>query len=417
METPELSQPGYWDSLVPDLRFNPVGSPDQDGLLDFARSTEALAGHVLVATSGTRSVPRWIAVSRRAILASARAVNEHLAATEGDRWLLALPPFHVGGLGVFARAHLAGSRVSVFEGKWRGRAREFARQCDVDEITLTALTPTQVFDLVQEAIPAPPCLRAIVVGGGGLANEVGREARELGWPVLQSYGMTEACSQIATEPLEALRESYSGDWLPVLPHWELRTEEDGRLAIRGGALFTGMVEKDSIGNWEFAPAPLDGDGFFSTSDRAELRETEEGRSIRFLGRCDDLVKILGELISLNELREKFSRIVRSEKRSATLLALSDSRSDHRLLAVLEGEAISRETRERILSEYHADVAPFERIAEWVVVPELPRTAIGKIAYGRLRQQITSVLRDRESGKAGSPDRDSDRTRDRSPGLG
>ena len=75
METLELDDPGYWSSEVPDLRFNPVGSPDQEGLEGFVENEPQLRGHVLVATSGTREAPKWIAVSRRAILASAAAVN------------------------------------------------------------------------------------------------------------------------------------------------------------------------------------------------------------------------------------------------------------------------------------------------------------------------------------------------------
>lgn len=389
METAELSRAEYWVDPEPDLRCSPVGSPDQEGLRDFARSTEALAGHVLVATSGTRNAPKWIAVSKKAILASARAVNRHLASTGSDRWLLALPAFHVGGLGVFARAHLTGSSVSVFAGRWRGRVREFAEQCAAENATLTALTPTQVFDLVKERISAPPRLRAVVVGGGGLDGEIGSQARQLGWPVLQSYGMTEACSQIATESLEALSHPFAGEWLPVLPHWEVRAKEAFGLEIRGEALFSGTVQKGASEKWEFVSVPLDGEGFFLTSDRVEWRIHKNSPQIRFLSRCDDLVKILGELVSMNELREKFVRIQRESGRNGTLLALPDSRNDHRIVAVVEGEEFDPGIRGRIESEFNAAVAPFERICQVAFVPELPRTAIGKIAYGRLYEHLTS----------------------------
>ena len=69
-------------------------------------------------------------------------------------------------------------------------------------VTHTSLVPTQVHDLVKADLRAPETLKAIVVGGGHLDAATGRLARTLGWPVLASYGMTEAASQIATQTLE-----------------------------------------------------------------------------------------------------------------------------------------------------------------------------------------------------------------------
>ena len=107
METPELAAPGYWESEEPDIRFNPAGVTNRHGLEALIKNESRLRGHVLLATSAGRNAPKWIAVSKQAILASASAVNAHLESGPGDHWLLALPDFHVGGMGVFARAQLA----------------------------------------------------------------------------------------------------------------------------------------------------------------------------------------------------------------------------------------------------------------------------------------------------------------------
>lgn len=393
METADLSRADYWESLdaAPDLRFNPVGSATQEGLVEFVRSEERLCGHVLVATSGSEGKAKWIALSKSALLVSARSVNAHLRVTSADRWLCALPTFHVGGIGIFARAFLGRNAVDEFSGRWRGRAREFAETCRHLGTTLTSLTPTQVFDLVAEKITAPERLRAVVVGGGRLDSDTGSAARALGWPVLASYGMTETGSQIATEPLDALDAPFSGKWLPLLPGWKAELGLNGCLRVRGDALFSGVVrEGPTGGNWEFVSRSQCGSEWFETSDLVKLKTRADGGiELQFLGRADDLVKKLGELISLEKLRNRFEGILRSRGLSGTIVALPDERTEHCLVAVVEGEQADGPLGEVVRAEFDSQVAPFERIDELAWISSLPRTELGKIAFGRLRAALTN----------------------------
>jgi O-succinylbenzoic acid--CoA ligase len=77
-----------------------------------------LPGHLWLATSGTTGSLKLTALSKRAMLASAAAVNRHLQSDADDVWLCVLPTFHVGGLGIYARAFLSGAQVVTAE--WRG---------------------------------------------------------------------------------------------------------------------------------------------------------------------------------------------------------------------------------------------------------------------------------------------------------
>lgn len=339
----------------------------QQGLIRIARAEPRLAGHVLVATSGSGGEAKWIALSKRALLASAEAVNAHFDATAADRWLCALPDFHVGGIGVHARAYLLGQPAAVFPGKWGGRAVEFAALCGREKITLTSLTPTQVFDLVSEELAAPPSLRAVIVGGGRLETPLSQRARALGWPLWESYGMTEAASQIATG------DGHDDGWLPVLPHWDISPGTEGRLRIRGSALFSGTLESGG-----FREADIDADGWFETQDRIEIR----GRKLRFLGRADDSVKVRGELVSLEEARRRIHEIAGSRSCDVTVMALPDERLGYRLIAVFEGEIDSE-----IVVRFNDSAPPFARLEEARSVPEFPRTALGKIAWGQLKRLL------------------------------
>src|SRR5438874_8348878 len=123
-----------------------------------------LRSHVMVATSGTSGGLKLVALSKEAVLASAAAVNERLEVTAADVWLCVLPTFHVGGLGIYARAYLAGSRVVPLP--WAPRAL-----LDSDA-TLASLVPAQVHDLLQSGIKPPARLRAILVGGGAFQPDL-----------------------------------------------------------------------------------------------------------------------------------------------------------------------------------------------------------------------------------------------------
>ena len=376
MEAADLSAPGYWSDPAPDIRSNPVGSPIPQGLIDFVFAEPALRGHVLVATSGSSGEAKWVALSKSALLVSAAAVNRHLDVTAADRWLCALPDFHVGGIGVYARANQAGAAVLAFSGPWRGRAAEFAGFCTREAITQTSLAPTQVFDLVAEKQVAPRSLRAVVVGGARLEAPLRRAALDLGWPVRASYGMTEAGSQIATAAAAG-----EGDWLPVLPHWEVSSGKSGRLRIRGAALFSGTVVAAGD-SWSFLPAPVDAGGWYETQDRVELRS--EPAALRFLGRSDDLVKKLGELVSLEATRRHLAGIAGPADLSGTVVALPDDRLGCRLVAVFEGAGDGAGECVRTFNE---SVPPFARLDEMRLVAEIPRTSLGKVAWGRLEDLL------------------------------
>lgn len=312
-----------------------------------------LPGHVWLATSGTSGVLKLTALSKRALLASAAAVNRHLQSDANDVWLCVLPTFHVGGLGIHARAFLSGARV-VTSG-WEG-------------VTLASLVPAQVSDLVRDRIPSRPSLRAVVVGGGALSAELYRAARELGWPLLPSYGMTECCSQVATATCSGPAGEDAGGPLSfpdlvLLDHIDARLEPDGRLALRSEALLTGYATEDG-----FLDPKVD--GWFITEDVAAL----DGRILRVEGRRGDFVKIGGESVDLSRL----DRILADLHADAAVFPIPDERLGHVIgLAVASGDA------DAIASAFNARVFPFERARRIVRVPEIPRTPLGKIIRTRL----------------------------------
>ena len=349
----------------------PPGFRDETAAVLMGRDGEAPRGIpalVYFKTSGSTGSPKWIGLERHALRVSAAAVNRHLGVDASSVWALALPLEHVGGSGVVVRAMEAGCGLERFAGKWN--APEFTAWLGSSRATHLSLVPTQVHDLVAAGLRAPASLRAVVVGGGCLPPAEGQAARELGWPVLASYGMTEAGSQIATQGLELLEASYSMEPLELLPCWEVRSREDGRLEIRGEALFRGWLRESEAG-WHFEERTGE---WFVTSDRG----TVEGREVRIAGRADALVKILGELVDPEEVRTEILSAAAGGigERELAVVAVDEARAGKRLVLVHE-RPVPAAALEAALRSYHARCPGFRRIAATVAVEKIPRSPLGK----------------------------------------
>ena len=269
-------------------------------LLSVVSGAEYRPEFVWIASSGTTQVvgvpPTLVALSWQALCAGAQAVNEHLQVTERDIWLLALPDFHVGGFGIRVRSLLTGSKLIATAGNrapWNGSA--YFSDLIASQATLTSLVPTQLYDLVQEHLTPPPALRAAVIGGQALAPALYFRARELGWPILPSYGMTEACSQIATADISSLGERGIPK-LKRLSHIECGATPDGFLTIDSPALLEGTLAR-SFDGWQFAK--ISKSVPFVTSDRGEV----QGDFLLVLGRGSDQVKIGGEFVNRTLLEQ------------------------------------------------------------------------------------------------------------------
>lgn len=358
METAGLIDPGFWQSGEPAA----PGAALPDGVRD-------PGGRIWFRSSGSTGKPRWIGLTREALLTSAAVVNRHLRVGADSCWGLALPLHHVGGFGVVARAFESGARLVRFPGRWDPCG--FRDRLAAEGVTHGSLVPTQVHDLVRAGLRAPDTLRAVVVGGGVLGKADGRRARELGWPVLASYGMTEAGSQVATQGLELLEMPYEVAPIPVLPHWRLSSGEDGRLSLSGPSLFAATLEAGG-GGWRLVERPGE---WFASSDRVELGAD----GLTPLGRLDARVKILGELVDPTEIEREL------DVAGCCVVAVADERRGHRLVAVAEPE-IGAALREAV-ARFNGGAAGVRRIGRVRVLDPLPRSPLGKPARAEIARRV------------------------------
>lgn len=334
---------------------------------------------VWILSSGTSTVDqvKAIGLTRDAILASAAAVNRHLRSSKKDVWLLNLPTYHVGGLGILARAHLSGARV-VSQTKWS--AKEFVALSTREGVTLCSLVPTQVHDLVALAKPCPASMRAIVIGGGALDLALYQAARALGWPLLPSYGLTECASQVATAGLESLKAKSFPDF-EILAH--------AKIELRGGRIF---VRAKSACRFI---ARGGRDGTFSLEDprRDGWLPTEDlGKSIkqrlRVLGRRDDIVKVLGALVPLHQVEHEARAFftARGLEGDLAVVALKGGREGAALILLTDSHSSLKEWADA-LTEYNTKAIGPHRLKQLAWIPKIPRGDLGKLRRASLIRNL------------------------------
>ena len=337
------------------------------------------AGCRVFETSGSTGEAVGIVHCEEALRISAAAVNRHLEVDGGSCWALALPRRHVGGCGVVVRAEVAGCRFVEWTGRWESRG--FAAWLAGTGATHLSLVPTQVHDLVRAGCRAPGSLRAVVVGGGRLGDAAGRAARELGWPVLASYGLTEAASQVATASLGSLGDRFSSDFLPVLPIWELRAGADGIVDLRGDSLFLGRVEVGAGGRRRFIPREGE---WFKTRD---LGSVDGAGRLTVRGRVDQFVKILGELVDPLAVEDSLESMNAGELRGRiAVVAVPDSRAGHRLVAVRES-GVDPVAAEKSGAAWNGRCPGYARVAEWIDVGKIPRSPLGKVLRKEMQEMV------------------------------
>jgi len=201
-------------------------------------------------TSGTSAKPKIAIHSFENHYYSALGANENMPLGPGDKWLLSLPLYHVGGLAILFRCFLAGATAVIHT-----KTPEY--------ITHLSYVPTQLYRLENP----PPNLKCILVGGAKLSRDLYNQKKHL--PLYLTYGMTEMSSQIVTTQSPIWKEGAPFLGFP-LKYREIKIH-NGELFVKGKTLFQGYLDSPFQKDW------------FSTGDLAEI-DPELG--LRILGRKD-----------------------------------------------------------------------------------------------------------------------------------
>lgn len=358
-----------WSSSDSHYFFNPR-HPQSQKLKRLAKTLPFFKGHIYLLTSGEEKI---CLLSKEAFLHSAQAVNKNLQTQKKDRWLISLPLFHVGGLSILARAFVG--KFFHEQGFSLWKARLFQQELKNKKISLSSLVPTQLYDLIRHKLKAPPSLRALIIGGEALSPFLYKKAKSLNWPVLISYGLTEACSQVTCSPLSSLSKKKFPD-MNVLDHIQIKSLRS-KIKIKSESLLTACFDIQNKTLYD----PKDSKGWLELPDKAILKK----RVITIIGRRGEEIKILGERVNLQKLFFLLKELSQNFSEEYHLAALPDARQGFKLNLITSCFDFSKASS--VVKNFNKKVLPFERIENIYFVPKINKSQLFKIQQKQIRKQL------------------------------
>ncbi len=360
----------------------------------------------ILLTSGTTGEAKAARLSYANFLWSAVASAFHMGALPSDRWLLCLSLCHVGGLSILVRSLLAGGAVILHE---RFNAEAVNEIIDRDGVTLLSCVPTMLHRLlaVRGERAAPTSLRAVLLGGAPAPPTLLAAARDLRFPVLSSYGLTETTSQIATAPFERRYDRHAAALAPLFGA-EVRVVDaqgrklprggEGEIWVRGpmlmqgyacaesGAIDTARAETVEAGDATETDATvmageaagLGDDGWFATGDWGTL---DAAGFLRVCDRREDRILSGGENVSPVEVEAVLAE--HPGVRDVAVAGLPDIEWGRRVAAWIVCAGSTPLAVEELDRHCRSRLAAFKRPREYRFVLELPRTRSGKLRRNTL----------------------------------
>jgi acyl-CoA synthetase (AMP-forming)/AMP-acid ligase II len=360
------------------------GSPAQA-----AQPGAAEAGDIALVlhTSGTTARPKIVPLSQANICASARHIGATLALSPADACLNIMPLFHIHGLIAAVLSSLgAGGAVICTPGF---DALRFFRLLDEERPSWYTAVPTMHQTILTRAdrnaeIIARAKLRFIRSSSASLPGPVMEQLEAVfGCPLVESYGMTEASHQMASNPLAGPRKPGSvgqaagpevaimDDDGTILPQGEI-----GEVVIRGPNVTAGYEANPDANAKAFTH------GWFRTGDQGAF--DAEG-FLTLTGRLKELINRGGEKVSPLEVDGVLSA------HPAVAQALTFAMPHAKLGEEVAAAVVLREgadCSERELRDFVAQqLADFKVPRKVVFLPEIPKGATGKLMRIGLAEKL------------------------------
>jgi O-succinylbenzoic acid--CoA ligase len=311
-----------------------------------------------VLTSGSSGLPKPVGLTYGNFLWSAVGSGFNLGVDPADRWLCCLPLSHISGLGIVMRSVIYGTTAVLHDGFDVDRA---AAALEDDGISIVSVVTTMLTRLLDAGADLSKP-RAILVGGGPVPEEPLQEAIAKGATVVQTYGLTETCSQVTTlAPEDASRKLGSAGRPLLTTHLRIL---DGEILVQGPTV---------------APGRADADGWLHTGDLGHI--DEEG-FLYVKDRIDDLIVSGGENIVPAEVEEVLLR--HPEVADAAVVGREDPEWQQAVTAIVVLEAGSDVTPDDLRRHCGESLAGFKVPKRVELAAALPRTPSGKLMRRALR---------------------------------
>jgi amino acid adenylation domain-containing protein len=341
---------------------------------------------IILLTSGSTSRPKSVPLTQANICLSARNVVDALALEGQDRLLNALPLFHAHGLisGLMG-ALAAGSGVICTPGfdpaAFFGWLTEFRPTwyTAVPSFHRAILSEAERLNLGR----VRSSLRLVRSASATLPAEVLNRLEVLfGVPVIETYGMTEGSSQIASNPLDWRKVGSvgraTGPEIVILDDDDrfLAPGQQGEIALRGPTITRGY-ENDAA-----ATATAFRNGWFRTGD---LGYIDSDGFVFIAGRSKEVIKRGGLQVAPAEVEDAV--LCHPDVIDAVAFSVPHERLGEDVAVAIVARADAQVSPQQLRSFVRDRLASYKVPGLVHVVPAIPKSSTGKVN----RSEMARVL--------------------------
>ena len=333
-------------------------------------------------TSGTTSRPKQVPLRQRNLMASVRTIGAHYHLGPADVSFCVMPLFHIHGLvaSTFAALGAGGAVITPR----RFTPHRFWPQARERGATWLSPGPTlhqMILDRADDEGP-PETMRFVRSCSSALSPALlERAEREYRAPMLEAYGMTEASHQMSSNPLPPAAHLPDSVGVPTGTQIRIVSKTGtflpdgtaGEVVIRGPGVMTGYANNPA------ATAEAFFGEWFRTGDRGALRD-----GYLFLeGRIKEMIIRGGENIAPAEIEQAL--LSHPAVRDAVCFGVPDDKYGELVGAAVTLEAAA-DTKD-LIAHCRERLAAFKVPSRIDVLPEIPRTATGKIQRRRVAEVV------------------------------
>jgi len=352
------------EPILPGEGFDPFGAPAAaPPAIELDANTPALMAY----TSGTTGKPKGALLTHGNLLSNIRTLAELWQWTADDRLLLALPMFHMHGLGL-------GLHGTLLQGSEILLHRQFDADCVLRALveqrcSMFMGVPTMYQRLVDHPADADlSAMRLCISGSAPLPPEVWQRVEQRwGLRVLERYGLTETVMN-ASNPFDGDRKpgSVGRPLAGVQIKLDPAQADEGEICIKGPNVFREYWNRP-----EATAEAFDSDGYFRTGD---IGRFDDDGYLTICGRIKELIITGGYNVYPREVEECVERHPAVEE--CAVIGLPDPKWGESVTAFV---VLSDEIELDLLKAHVKEQLVYYKVPkEFRVLDALPRNAMGKL---------------------------------------
>ena len=334
----------------------------------------------IVFTSGTTSRPKGVEITQSNAVHAARIGAMALSLRANDRFLIAVPLFHVDApYCAVASSVLTGGTVILLA---KFSASRYLAQCRRHRATVTHCVAMMIKTMLLQEPSVHDTehdLRQISYFMKLSADDVQKCSKRFGVRMLNSYGLSESVTSVT---MDCLTGECNPDaiGLPIHPFeiaiWDENHEpmpcgEAGEIVVKGIPGHT--IMKGYYGNLEATADAIIGGEWLRTKD---LGFIDEQGNVHFVDRIKNIIKCKGENISATEVEECLAQC--EGVTDVAVIGVADEICGEKVLAIVVTGEEPGVLEEQLRAHCTQKLATFKWPAENVMVVGLPYTATCKI---------------------------------------